>query len=180
MAFHSAFAGFFKFRMLRSNPIRWRLREIRSGLDVFRRQTSLGHQEDIGQDPEKACPIKRFDLSGGILLALEYQRSSWAAGQQEKETYMKNKTWAALATSGILATFALSANAQQTPDFLQGSSAVPMTQSEMDSIRGEAFPAALILAVRLAPSLNALLASAIRNHFPVMLIRHAWERYRGR
>ena len=55
----------------------------------------------------------------------------------------------------------------------------PMSEAQAAEIRGEALPAALVYAVLAAPTLHALLQTAIVNHFPLMLIRHAWETLRG-
>lgn len=72
---------------------------------------------------------------------------------------MIKHSMAIMATTAMVATFAAAANAnaQQTPDYLRGSSAVPMTQSEMDNIRGEAIPAFVIafVARRVAVAVGA-------------------------
>jgi hypothetical protein len=94
---------------------------------------------------------------------------------------MTRKTIPALLIAAItLTTQASVSHANTVPSFLDGVDATPMTQSEMQAVRGEFFPLLLITAVRLAPSLSALLAGSMRNHFPVMLIRQAWAKYRGK
>lgn len=53
-----------------------------------------------------------------------------------------------------------------------------LSRAELESVRGEAIPAVLYYAVLYAPSLTALLSSSIANHFPIMVIRHAWNEVR--
>lgn len=57
---------------------------------------------------------------------------------------MKTLALAVLTASLAVTSIAPAANAQSAPDFLQGINASPMTPAEMESVRGERVPPALI------------------------------------
>ena len=66
----------------------------------------------------------------------------------------------------------------EAPAFLANTGATALTTDEMNEIQGEGWPVLLYYAVLAAPTLHSLLSSSIANHFPVMLIRHAWTEFR--
>lgn len=73
-------------------------------------------------------------------------------------------------------------NAETVPSFLQGIDAAPLTQSEMENVRGEAIPAIVVIAAaRAAPSFVRFAANVVSRHgwMPGGYLLDMWNRYGG-